>query len=442
MSPAASRSTSGGDLDVAVGAREAGDLTRALERGDDRSLREAHREELVAPAAACDATCQRQPDLLRNPHRQPGKRPEQRHEQDVGVGQARGRVARQPEEQGGREPSFEAREQRRLARLHRHAVEDNLAALADRVHQQVALADGASACEDDEVRTRRRLQGGTDGIDLVGNRWQLADLAPMRANHGRQREPVDVVDAAGAQALTRHHDLVARRGDSHQRLGEYLDLGHSHRRERADARRAQPLSAPHHDLAGRQVVGAAPDVLPGLDGATCLDDAALARRVLDHHDGVGAGRHRRPGGDLDALAWTDATCGPVAGVAHRHPPKAHGRRGCRRNRVRRHDGVPVHRRAVEGRDVHAGNHVGCRDATRGIAQRQALPPIDRTRVRQKPVPGFRHGDGRRERAHGRVCRPGGAPRLSGGPRGPCVPTRGPRACSSPAAPRAPSRAAR
>src|SRR5437867_1563954 len=113
-----------GDLDVPVSLREARDVAGSLERRVGGAVAEADRVELMPVRGRDDAAAERDADGSRRVRRQAGDGPQERHEQNVRIREARRRVSGHPEERG---PSH-YRERRRLARPDRDAVKDHLAA--------------------------------------------------------------------------------------------------------------------------------------------------------------------------------------------------------------------------------------------------------------------------------------------------------------------------
>ena len=136
--------------------------------------------------------------------RQTRGRAQERHEQDVRVRQAGRRVAGHAEKR--RAARADAGERGRLAWLHGDAVKDHLALRGDEIDDQIALADGASAGEDDDVRAGAGVERVAERVDgVLHGRPGVGDAA-IRFDDRGQREPVDVVDLAGRRA-----DVPARR---------------------------------------------------------------------------------------------------------------------------------------------------------------------------------------------------------------------------------------
>ena len=154
---------------------------------------------------------------------------------------------------------------------------------------------------------------------------------------------------------------------------------------------ASPRAAAAPTRLGEQVVAGFQDQLPGDDVGALPPDVLLRvdRRqqvhlvavplgFLDLQDRVGAGRHRRAGGDLHARAWRHRGAGHLSGEdlvdAGEHlrfvAGGAEGVRGDQR--------VAVHRRARERRDVGRRGDVDGHDAAARLVERH------RVGARQRP----------------------------------------------------------
>ena len=173
------------------------------------------------------------------------------------------------------------------------------------VENQIALADRAAAREHDDVvrRARRRARRESSSIESAGDRQRDGDAA-VPADDRLEREAVDVVDLSRRRAAG-----PARRSRCRSR-GSRPSAARTRRPSSTPVAASAPMRLgfstwPARDdrLAGRDVRAAAPDVLPRIDRREHADAVvAVALGLFDHHDRVGARRHRRAGRDLDALA--------------------------------------------------------------------------------------------------------------------------------------------
>ena len=139
----------------------------------------------------------------------------------------------------------------------------------------------------------------------------------------------------------------------------------------------------------RDVRGAAADVLPRVTRRRIARPRrAVARRLFDHDDGVGAGRHRRAGRDLDALAGPiPARRRPVAGEDAIDAACSVAALRAGAERVGGDHRVAVHRRAIERRHVHRRRRRRAR--RRGRRRRQCdtiSVPRDRRPLRRCTKP--------------------------------------------------------
>jgi len=119
---------------------------------------------------------------------------------------------------------------------------------------------------------------------------------------------------------------------------------------------------------------------------------------LKRHDGVGAGRYRRPGHDPYRLARADRRLVDVSRREVRHHPELHRRARRRTCGIRGAYGVAIHRRVVQRRDVEGRHRVFCQHLSEGVQQRLAFhrQPVEE---RQDPLPRLVNTDHVRTRVH-------------------------------------------
>ena len=96
--------------------------------------------------------------LVRAMLRQTRHAPEQRHEQEVCVREARRRVTRHAEHRRSSDPA----EHHRLSGLDRDPVKDDLSRCLQRIEDQIAFADRAAAGKNDDVVRRARVESASD----------------------------------------------------------------------------------------------------------------------------------------------------------------------------------------------------------------------------------------------------------------------------------------
>ena len=245
-----------------------------------------------------------------------------------------------------------------------------------------------------------RVHGAAQLVEAVGGGGQRRRDPAVLADDGAEGEPVDVVDLAGAEGLTRGRDLAARRQEGDARPGVNVDLGDAEGRDGPESARGQEVARAQQLGAAGDVGAAAPDVLPGIDGGEHRDLAGVAAvGLLDHDHGVGTARHRRPGGDLRALPRLEGPGGDIAGV-HRldaveqprvRPAGPEGALGDHR--------VAVHGGAVERRHVLAGRHRGGEHAAHPRVQLDPLRPVEGPGRLVGQPQGLLDGDGLAYRPH-------------------------------------------
>ena len=120
------------------------------------------------------------------------------HQQQIGVRQARRRVARHAQHW----PAVDASERGRLAGLHRDAVEDHFACLPHRIEHEIALAHGAAPREHEDVRRARRFhEHRCECRQVVGGGGKHLGHAAVQRDRRGQGEAIDVVDLRGSERL-------------------------------------------------------------------------------------------------------------------------------------------------------------------------------------------------------------------------------------------------
>ena len=131
-------------------------------------------------------------------------------------------------------------------------------------------------------------------------------------------------------------------------------------------------------MTGLNVRSAPPDVLSRLHFDKDLNAAiGIAVGFFDHHDRVGAVRHRRAGRDLDALAGGNGRCGHLPRIQRGNLMKAARLRSTGAACISRPHGVAVHRGARKRRHVGRRHHVARDHAARGLLDRHLLDARNR-----------------------------------------------------------------
>ncbi len=233
----------------------------------------------------------------------------------------------------------QAAEQERLAGPHRDLPEGELEAThAQRVLDQVVVADGGAAGGDEGIQTLDGLDPGSQRRRLVGGDAEVDRLAAPEPDHGGEGGGVRADDLARPRRLARPAQLVARRQDAHARSAPHGQprLGH-------DGGEAQLARA--HDGARGKADPARPEVEPGRANELALSDgageahaAAVGLGILLDGDGVGAGRDHPAREDAHGFAWGHLAREGMAGRCRAH----HLQPPARWIEVGGADGVAVH----------------------------------------------------------------------------------------------------
>ena len=332
---------------------------------------------------------ERHADDPRLERRQAGGRAQKRHEQDVRVRQARGRIARHAEERPCRPTSANAVG---LPGLIGDAVKDHLAARGDDDRRSDrARRPSCRRRRRSGPRRRSASSAAVSASSVVLDRLVPLGHAAVRGDDGAEREAVDVVDLAGRQRRVRARRPRCRSTESPPAAAR------TPRRRRGRSAASDPTrlgveQVAAHATTRSPAVMSAPrrsDVLARRRRREDLDGVAgpwlrQRGRVLDHHHGVGALGQRRAGRDFGAAAA--ARSSRAASGRCRSARRCASRTGASRVAPvvsAAIDGVSVHRRSRERRHVDARRHVGGGDAAGGIGQRHALGARDRADRRRR-----------------------------------------------------------
>ena len=325
---------------------------------------------------------ERRADGARRVERQPRGRAQERHEQDVRVRQARGRIARHAEE---RHAVDAARMRSACPASPRCRERSSSPRARDEIDDQIAVADRAAAGEDDQV-------GAGAGVERA-RRARRACPAPARcgsamppcaATTARQREAVDVVDLARRRAVCPARRLRCRwtesatRGRANTsssaqpmaataptRLGFSRSPRRDRRRRRARCRRrAARCSGPRRPRQRRRRASSpAATVSSTMTTASAPSGSGAPVAISAHVPGAIALRRQLAG--VDALDDAQA-----------HRAIAAWRRG-----VGGDHRVAVHRRPRERRNGRLAPDIGRRDAPGRVASGTRSSAVDRAHVR-------------------------------------------------------------
>ena len=262
-------------------------------------------------------------------------------------------IPRQAEDRGSRWPERPEGEGLRRPDGDLHPAGGPLAQLLEHHLHQVAVPHADAAARDQRIAAGGSGLEGLGQVPLVIPYASEVDRLPTVGPELREEaRAVGVADLARSEPARSPDELVARRDDPHpgsavdqHRLdAETRQHPHVCRRERGT--RSEDLVADRDVVTGAAHVGVPPDL--AADHHRCVTVGRLG--VLDHRDGIGAGRHRCTGHDAGRLAGAHRHGGAVAGHDRVDDPQPHG--GARG--VLGPDGIAVHRRVGEGRNVLAG----------------------------------------------------------------------------------------
>lgn len=183
----------------------------------------------------------------------------------------------------------------------------------------VASADARPGGDDDHVRRVACLsQRGLQSLGAVAHDPPRDRQAARREDERSEPRCGRVAHLSRVGGRLGGDDLVAGREDGYARAGVDIDLDDSERREEGEIRRSQPPAAHCHDVVAAHILIGRHDTFAGGDGPYHLDRALHGdRRVLHHHDCVGAVREGTPGGNRDRAARLDSQ---TRETPHRHRP--------------------------------------------------------------------------------------------------------------------------
>ena len=234
------------------------------------------------------------------------------HERDADEAEddeRRARVARQPDQRH----AAAVGQQRRLARLDRQPVADDLAESRHHGRREVARADGRAGGDDDDVVLGDAL--AEHALELARRRPGRSRAAPARrpprgrgprAPARRRRAPGRApVRRSPAGTISSPVEMIPTRGRA---CAASSVTPAEASRPRSAARSGRPAGASMSP--GRRLLAGLQDAVAGSDAAQQLDVAGhRLGRVLDHHDRVGPAREQPAGRDRHRRARTDLAVG-------------------------------------------------------------------------------------------------------------------------------------
>ena len=260
-------------------------------------------------------------------------------------------------------------ERDRLPRLHGDAPEDLLdAELSRDCPHEIVWANRDAAGADDEIRVDALLERRSMSRLVIRGGGERDDVGAARAEGGREHDAVRLVDLAGLQSLARTAQLGARAENERARTAGARHLTQPRSRERADLSRAERGSCAEHDIAGRKITAARPDVRANLDTIFDLHAVGMLDNILHRDDGIGTFRDHTARRDSHRLACLQRT---RRRHARSDPTHDRQRAGC----IGRANGETVHRRARERGQIHhrsrvRGEHAAGRSLNRHGLRRQ------------------------------------------------------------------------
>jgi len=146
------------------------------------------------------------------------------------------------------------------------------------------------------------------------------------------------------------------------------------RREHADLGGTDDAPLRDDELARLHVLPRLPDVEPRRRGNEDLHLASLGFRVLHPHDGIGPLGQGRTRHDADGLPLPDGLRGHLSGGHILQDVEDGGSRLARKGRVGGDDGIAVHGRVGQRRDVAPRDDVLAEDAAEGRGNGDLLAP--------------------------------------------------------------------
>ena len=301
------------------------------------------------------------------------KREHGRPHEELEADEHRNRVPREPED----EPLAVGHAERdRLPRLHGDAPEHLLDAELglDPAHE-IVRPNRDSARRDEDVGLEPARERGPMGVLVVRDAAQPLDRCPGGRELSLDEDAVRVVDLSWLERLARTAELAPGCEHGGPRPPRDPNLGDAGSRQSRHLRRTEAGTGLDHDLSLSQVAAGGPDARTPRNGFWHFDRVVMIDNILERDDGISSVGDDASSRDPHRLARLEA----ALRRASRSDPETHGQRprgvlGAQRE--------PVHRRAVERRQVDRGR---CR-----FRQHAADCSFDRHRLVRKPNDALEH----------------------------------------------------
>ena len=274
------------------------------------------------------------------------------------------------------EPFTDSPEARRAAGSHGDPVNGQLAVLRDQRRREVFDADARATRDDDHIGLG--LERLEDRIGFVRHQARKVDETAVALDEGGEHRSVGVGDSITVRPRTGWQQFVARHHQPDARPAEHRHVADANRTEHAEILRTQHPASLEQRGSADDVLSGSADILAGRYGGEGADGRIRPGLVFDPfggQHGVAAERQGSAGHDSNALADPDRALKRTSRqrVADHDQWKAVIRR--RPLGAFRHDGVTVHRGAVESGYVHVA-HDGVAN-TRPAAIRRGTSSVRR-----------------------------------------------------------------
>ena len=278
--------------------------------------------------------------------------PSQDHRQEQqGVEVGGDRIAGQAQDHAAIQKS----RQHRFPGLQSNAVEQNVGTeLFKHLGQEVPFPHGDPPGRQQHLRGTEVLQESPNGLWVVGNRGEAADLGTQGMGQGRQHGPVGVPDLMG---LGSQHQLVpGGRNPDLDALAGAQGLAYLGTEPQAGGVQRDPLRQQQISQSG--LAPPAADVGSSLRFELGKQTAIDLPQLLHGHHGIGPGGQHRASHDAHAGARFHL---PTGGII---PRKKSPQDSARCQPILEANGCPVHGAAIQGRIVAIRTDRaldGCRD---------------------------------------------------------------------------------
>jgi len=184
---------------------------------------------------------------------------------------------------------------------------------------------------------------------------------------------VDVPDLSRSGGVGHGDNLIPGGDDGRLRSAINRDIRQSQASEQTDVLGKHALSRGNHDIAARHIFRLPEDVFPRRDRMGDLDGAFSCRTGIFHHDhGIRALRKESPCRDRRCLMGADAHAGDPAHHDGSDKIEERGQRVRGSEGVRGTNGVTVHGRTGQGREILRRRDIHSTEPVEGIVQRDGF----------------------------------------------------------------------